>query len=70
LNPRLIVVGGGIGESAPMLLERAARHIDDHALAGRVDVKVVVAELGNDAGVLGAAALAFQEHDTREGLHR
>ncbi len=70
LNPRLIVVGGGIGESAPEILSRAAEHIDKHALAGRRDVKLVRAELGNDAGVLGAAALAFQEHDTREGLHR
>jgi glucokinase len=70
LNPRLIVVGGGVGESAPEILRHAAGRIDEHALAGRRDVKLVRAELGNDAGVLGAAALAFQEHDTREGLHR
>jgi glucokinase len=70
LNPRLIVVGGGIGESCDFLVERAAEIIDEHALAGRRDVSVVQAELGNDAGVLGAAALAFDEHDSREGLHR
>lgn len=70
LNPRLIVVGGGIGESSTLLVERAAAVIEDHALAGRRDVRMVQAELGNDAGVLGAAALAFDEHDSREGLHR
>lgn len=70
LNPKLIVVGGGIGESAGFLVERAARVIADKALAGRRDVQVVQAQLGNDAGVLGAAALAFDEHDSREGLHR
>lgn len=70
LNPKLIVVGGGIGESCAFLVERAAEVIDAHALAGRRDVRVVQAELGNDAGVLGAAALAFDEHDSREGLHR
>jgi glucokinase len=70
LNPRLIVVGGGIGESCGFLVERAAEVIDRNALAGRRDVAVVQAELGNDAGVLGAAALAFDEHDSREGLHR
>ncbi|MDO8848825.1 MAG: ROK family protein [Coriobacteriia bacterium] len=70
LNPRLIVVGGGIGESCGFLVERAAEVIGEHALAGRRDVRVVQAELGNDAGVLGAAALAFDEHDSREGLHR
>lgn len=70
LNPKLIVVGGGIGESCALLVERAAEVISAEALAGRKDVSVVQAELGNDAGVLGAAALAFDEHDAREGLHR
>lgn len=70
LNPKLIVVGGGIGESCGFLVERAAEVIGEKALAGRRDVRVVQAELGNDAGVLGAAALAFDEHDSREGLHR
>ncbi len=70
LNPKLIVVGGGIGESCGFLVERAAEVIGAKALAGRRDVRVVQAELGNDAGVLGAAALAFDEYDSREGLHR
>lgn len=70
LNPKLIIVGGGIGESCGFLVERAAEVIDSEALAGRRDVRLVQAELGNDAGVLGAAALAFDEHDSREGIHR
>ena len=64
------MVGGGIGESADMLVARASEVIAAKALAGRRDVKIVQAQLGNDAGVLGAAALAFDEHDSREGLHR
>ena len=40
------------------------------ALAGRRDVSVVQAVLGNDAGILGAAAMAFDEQDSREGLSR
>ncbi|MDZ4169296.1 MAG: ROK family protein [Coriobacteriia bacterium] len=70
LNPRLICIGGGIGESADVLVERAVQVMQAEALAGRRDVEVVPAVLGNDAGVLGAAALAFDEHDSREGLHR
>lgn len=70
LNPKQIVVGGGIGESADFLVERASQVMQAEALAGRRDVSVVQAVLGNDAGILGAAALAFDEHDSREGLHR
>lgn len=70
LNPQLVVFGGGIGESADALVERAEQVVREQALAGRKDATFVRAELGNDAGVLGAAALAFDEHDAREGLHR
>jgi glucokinase len=70
LNPRLIVVGGGTGESCGFLVERAAEVVAHESLAGRRDVRIIQAELGNDAGILGAAALAFDEHDAREGLHR
>jgi glucokinase len=70
LNPRLIAIGGGVGEACPRIGRRAAEIIELEALAGRRDVAIVQAELGNDAGILGAAALAFDEHDSREGLHR
>jgi glucokinase len=70
LNPELILIGGGIGESCPLVIERASQAIASEALAGRRDVTVVQAALGNDAGVVGAAALAFDEHESRDGLHR
>lgn len=70
LNPKLICVGGGIGEAADFLVEKASEVMNAEALAGRRDVQVVQAVGGNDAGILGAAALAFDEHDAREGLHR
>lgn len=70
LNPKLIVVGGGVAESAPFMVDRAAEVMQHEALAGRKDAAIAPAVLGNDAGILGAAALAFDEHDSREGLHR
>ena len=71
----LVVVAektGVAGDQGVALQQRVRtdQEIGDHALAGRRDVRIVQAELGNDAGVLGAAALAFDEHDSREGLHR
>jgi glucokinase len=69
LNPQAILVGGGIGESCPLVSQHASARIATEALAGRRDVRVLLAELGNDAGVAGAAALAFEDSDSREGLH-
>ena len=68
-NPRLILIGGGIGEAADFMVERAAEVMRAEALAGRRDVEVAQAVLGNDAGILGAAALSFDEHDSRGGMH-
>ncbi len=70
LNPKLVVIGGGIGESCGFIMDRAEEVMATEAMAGRRDVTFVQAELGNDAGVLGAAALALDEYDSREGLHR
>lgn len=66
LDPQLIVVGGGLGQKTPVWVEAADAAIRREALAGRADVRVVPAELGNDAGVIGAGALAFDEYDARE----
>jgi glucokinase len=68
-NPKLIVVGGGIAEAADFMVERAAEVMQAEALAGRRDVTVIHAVLGNDAGILGAAALAFDEYDAHAGMH-
>jgi glucokinase len=68
-NPSLIVIGGGIGESSDFMVERAAEVMRGEALAGRRDVTVTQAVLGNDAGILGAAAMSFDEHDARGGMH-
>lgn len=65
-DPELLVIGGGLGMRWPGYLADARKWIDREALAGRVDVQVVSADLGNDAGIVGAAALAFDEYDARE----
>jgi glucokinase len=61
LDPELIVIGGGLGSDAgPLLLEPAEREARARALEPAAStVRFVVAELGEDAGMLGAAMLAF-----------
>lgn len=67
-NPQIICIGGGIGENADELVSAAAEVVNTEALAGRKDVEIIQATLGNDAGVLGGAALAFEEYEAREGF--
>jgi glucokinase len=62
LDPEVVVVGGGVGDEGDIFLEparrafRAAVEAPDH----RPDVPIVVADLGNEAGAIGAAALALE----------
>lgn len=61
-GPELIVIGGGFGIAAgEILLEGARPQIDREALEpGGPDVPVVLAELGSNAGLVGAALVAFE----------
>ena len=67
-NPEMIVIGGGWGEAADdFLLERAREVMLRESLSpGRELVRVVPAELGPDAGVVGAAFVAFEAVDAAE----
>lgn len=56
-DPERVVIGGGIMNSGPMILEHIRAHVDRHAWTPWGKVTVVSAELGNDAGLFGAAAL-------------
>jgi glucokinase len=58
-NPELIVIGGGISAAGELLLAPARAEYQRRVLRATSTARVVVAELGNDAGVLGAAALLF-----------
>jgi glucokinase len=61
LEPELIVIGGGFGEAAAEFLLGAAREVlrRDGLEPGRDTVRLVLAELGTDAGVIGAGMIAF-----------
>jgi glucokinase len=60
LDPSVVVVGGGVADSGELLLA-AARVAFDASLSGganRPHLAIRAAELGNDAGIIGAADLA------------
>ena len=59
-NPQLIVIGGGLTNIGEALFEPVRRAIRRHAFPGpAAAVQVVPAELGDNVGVLGAAAVAL-----------
>ena len=59
-NPQVIVIGGGVIAAGELLLEPARRVVAERALApGRDEVRIVAAHFGVEAGMIGAAALAF-----------
>ncbi len=56
LDPEVIALGGGVGEGAVMIYEPLRRLVKEKSFSG-YDYKIVPAELGNGAGMLGAALL-------------
>jgi glucokinase len=62
LDPEAVVVGGGVAEEGELILDPARRafleavEAPDH----RPEVPILQAALGNDAGAIGAAALALE----------
>jgi glucokinase len=60
LNPQMIVLGGGLMQAGDLLLEALRREVPEWAqpLAAR-QVRIELTQLGEDAGLLGAARLAL-----------
>ncbi|CRH88926.1 ROK family protein [Peribacillus frigoritolerans] len=60
LNPEVIILGGGVLNSAEYILPRI-REVVDRYLPSLVEMKT--SQLGENAGVLGAVSLFLREHD-------
>jgi predicted NBD/HSP70 family sugar kinase len=61
-NPEKIALTGGVAQAGNLILNPAREVVNRTALVpNSSDVKIELAELGNRAGVLGAAALALRE---------
>src|SRR6266849_1354038 len=59
-NPDLIILGGGVTQIGDILIEPALRIVQDRAMAVPRDaVRIVLAELGANTGLVGAGALIY-----------
>ena len=60
LNPDSVVIGGGVSAAGEFLRSRVESYFVRYAFPQvRRTTKVKLAELGNDAGIIGAASLAL-----------
>ena len=57
-EPEVFVIGGGVIAAGDLLLDPARRELEARALPPMKRIPVVAAELGSDAGMIGAAAMA------------
>ncbi len=59
LQPEIICVGGGICNEGETLLKPLRRYVqaERYSIHSKIQTKIMKAELGNDAGVIGAALL-------------
>jgi glucokinase len=65
-QPDAIVVGGGVIAAGDLLLEPARREVRERALTPMNTTPILAATLGNDAGMIGAAAMARIELERGE----
>lgn len=61
LQPEIICVGGGICNEGETLLRPLRRYVEAerYSVYSKIQTKIMKAELGNDAGIIGAAVLEY-----------
>lgn len=64
LNPHLVVIGGGAAAMGDLILRPLRQAVRTRAaIIGQEPVEIALAELGNDAGFIGAAAMLLPRRD-------
>lgn len=64
LTPEAVVIGGGVSASTPYFFPAALSEIERRVLpSSREGLQLIPAELGNQAGMVGAAKLAWEKVD-------
>lgn len=56
-DPEAFVIGGGVSRAGQILLDAIEKHYNDNIMKALQGKKFLLAELGNDAGIYGAAGM-------------
>lgn len=59
VDPQMFVIGGGVSRAGEFLLKRIEKYYDHYSAISQNKGKIGLAELGNDAGIYGAARLVL-----------
>ena len=65
-EPEAIVIGGGVIAAGDLLLDPCRKEVRERALTPMNETPILEATLGNDAGMIGAAALARTELEQQQ----
>ena len=57
VDPVAFVSGGGVSKAGTILTDAIERHYNHNILKALCGKKILLAELGNDAGIYGAASM-------------
>jgi glucokinase len=61
VNPEIVALGGGVSSAADFMLDAVRTRVDElTTMVPRGTTRIVIAKLGNDAGAIGAATMAFR----------
>jgi glucokinase len=60
VNPEAFVIGGGVSKAGEIILEYVTKYYKEYVHYGSREAKFVLATLGNDAGIYGAAKLILE----------
>ncbi|MCR5234337.1 MAG: ROK family glucokinase [Lachnospiraceae bacterium] len=59
-NPEVFVIGGGVSKAGTILIDYVQKYYKKYVFHASADAKFKLAQLGNDAGIYGAAKLVLE----------
>ena len=61
IDPEIFIIGGGVSKAGQVLVDRVQEYFKKYVWPGERGIKFALAELGNDAGIYGAASMVIKK---------
>lgn len=63
-DPEVFIIGGGVSQAGSIITDPLQKHYSENLFLIEKGADIRIAQLGNDAGIIGAGRLAMQERST------